>query len=120
MSLKSILHNCKEKNKDKKWLPAFSAFHTFLFMPNYTTKGGTHIKAADDLKRTMNTVILALIPCLIFGMFNAGYQHYLALGEINPADGFLGSSFWTLDNFIIGLWKVLPLVIVSYGVGGCI
>jgi Na+-transporting NADH:ubiquinone oxidoreductase subunit B len=50
-------------------------------------------------------------------MFNAGYQHYLALGDINPANGFFGSSFWTLDNLIIGLWKVLPLVIVSYGVG---
>jgi len=65
----------------------------------------------------MNTVIMALIPCLIFGMFNAGYQHYLALGEINSATGFFSSSFWNLDNLIIGLWKVLPLVIVSYGVG---
>ena len=50
-------------------------------------------------------------------MFNAGYQHYLALGEIEPADGFLGSTFWTLDNLVVGLWQVLPLVIVSYGVG---
>jgi Na+-transporting NADH:ubiquinone oxidoreductase subunit B len=97
--------------------PAFNALHTFLYLPDETTHDGTHIKAADDLKRTMNTVILALIPCLIFGMFNAGYQHYLALGEINPATGFFSSSFWTLDNLIIGLWKVLPLVIVSYGVG---
>jgi len=117
MGLKSTLHNFKEKNKDKKWLPAFSAIHTFLFMPDDTTKGGTHIKAADDLKRTMNTVILALIPCLIFGMFNAGYQHYLAQGLIDSADGFLGASFWTWDNLVIGLWKVLPLVVVSYGVG---
>ncbi|MFC4723418.1 NADH:ubiquinone reductase (Na(+)-transporting) subunit B [Geojedonia litorea] len=117
MGLKSTLHNLKEKYKGTKMAPAFNAIHTFLYLPNETTHGGTHIKAADDLKRTMNTVIMALIPCLLFGMFNAGYQHYLALGEINPADGFLGSSFWTLDNFIIGLWKVLPLVIVSYGVG---
>ena len=117
MGLKSTLHNFKEKNKDKKWLPAFSAFHTFLFMPNDTTKGGTHIKAADDLKRTMNTVILALIPCLIFGMFNAGYQHYLALGEIDKAVGFFSESFWAWDNLVVGLWKVLPLVVVSYGVG---
>jgi Na+-transporting NADH:ubiquinone oxidoreductase subunit B len=117
MGLKSTLHNFKEKNKDKKWLPAFAAFHTFLFMPNDTTKGGTHIKAADDLKRTMNTVILALIPCLIFGMFNAGYQHYLALGEIDKAIGFFSESFWAWDNLVVGLWKVLPLVVVSYGVG---
>lgn len=88
MGLKEKLHSFKVKNKDKKWLPAFSALHTFLFMPNETTHGGTHIKAADDLKRTMNTVILALVPCLIFGMFNAGYQHYLALGEIESAKGF--------------------------------
>ncbi|NRD23190.1 NADH:ubiquinone reductase (Na(+)-transporting) subunit B [Winogradskyella litoriviva] len=117
MGLKSNLHNFKEKNKDKKWIPAFNAIHTFLYLPNETTHGGTHIKAADDLKRTMNTVIMALVPCLIFGMFNAGYQHYLAQGLIESADGFLGASFWTWDNFVIGLWKVLPLVIISYGVG---
>jgi len=117
MGLKNSLHKFKVKNKDKKWLPAFSAIHTFLFMPNETTHGGTHIKVADDLKRTMNTVIMALVPCLIFGMFNAGYQHHLAAGAIEAADGFLGASFWTWDNLVIGLWKVLPLVVVSYGVG---
>ncbi|MBC2844546.1 NADH:ubiquinone reductase (Na(+)-transporting) subunit B [Winogradskyella flava] len=117
MGLKQNLHNFKEKNKDKKWLPGFNALFTFLYMPNETTHNGTHIKAADDLKRTMNTVIMALVPCLIFGMFNAGYQHYLALGEIESANGFLGASFWTIDNLMIGVWKVLPLVIVSYGVG---
>ena len=117
MGLKSTLHNLKEKYKGTKMAPAFGAIHTFLYMPNDVTHGGTHIKAADDLKRTMNTVILALIPCLIFGMFNAGYQHHLALGEIQQANGFFGTSFWTWDNLVIGLWKVLPLVIVSYGVG---
>lgn len=117
MGLKSSLHNFKEKNKDKKWLPGFNALFTFLYMPNETTHNGTHIKAADDLKRTMNTVIMALVPCLIFGMFNAGYQHYLAQGLIESADGFLGASFWTGDNLVVGLWKVLPLVVVSYGVG---
>ncbi len=117
MGLKQNLHNFKEKNKDKKWLPGFNALFTFLYMPNETTHNGTHIKAADDLKRTMNTVIMALVPCLIFGMFNAGYQHHLAQGLIESADGFFGTSFWTWDNFVIGLWKVLPLVIVSYGVG---
>lgn len=117
MGLKSKLHTLKEKYKGKKIAPAFNALHTFLYLPNDTTEGGTHIKAADDLKRTMNTVILALVPCLIFGMFNAGYQHYLALGEIEAATGFLGSTFWTLDNLIIGMWKILPLVVVSYGVG---
>jgi Na+-transporting NADH:ubiquinone oxidoreductase subunit B len=117
MGLKQNLHNFKVKNQDKKWIPAFNALFTFLYTPNETTHGGTHIKAADDLKRTMNTVIIALIPCLIFGMFNAGYQHYLALGEIDASQGFLGSTFWTWDNLILGAWTVLPLVIVSYGVG---
>ncbi|MBP1839072.1 Na+-transporting NADH:ubiquinone oxidoreductase subunit B [Formosa algae] len=89
--------------------PAFNALHTFLYLPNETTHNGTHIKAADDLKRTMNTVIMAMVPCLIFGMFNAGYQHFSALGA--PVD------FLSWDAFYIGLIKVLPLVIVSYGVG---
>ncbi|RNC84067.1 MAG: NADH:ubiquinone reductase (Na(+)-transporting) subunit B [Winogradskyella sp.] len=117
MGLKQNLHNFKVKNKDKKWLPGFNALFTFLYTPNETTHNGTHIKVADDLKRTMNTVIMALVPCLVFGMFNAGYQHYLAQGLIEEANGFLGASFWTWDNLVIGLWKVLPLVIVSYGVG---
>ncbi len=117
MGLKSSLHNLKQKYKDTKMAPAFNALHTFLYLPNETTHNGTHIKAADDLKRTMNTVIMALVPCLIFGMFNAGYQHFLALGEIEKAVGFFGSEFWNLANFTIGFWKILPLVIVSYGVG---
>ncbi|MDO6595282.1 NADH:ubiquinone reductase (Na(+)-transporting) subunit B [Oceanihabitans sp. 2_MG-2023] len=117
MGLKSSLHNLKEKYKGTKMAPAFNAIHTFLYLPNETTHNGTHIKAADDLKRTMNTVIMALVPCLIFGMFNAGYQHHLASGTIEAANGFFSSSFWTWDNLVIGLVKILPLVIVSYGVG---
>ena len=109
MGLKSTLHNLKEKYKGTKMAPAFNAIHTFLYLPNETTHNGTHIKAADDLKRTMNTVIMAMVPCLIFGMFNAGYQHYAAFGT--PVD------FLSWDAFYIGLIKVLPLVIVSYGVG---
>ncbi len=117
MGLKSNLHNLKEKYKGTKMAPAFNAIHTFLYLPNETTQNGTHIKAADDLKRTMNTVIMAMVPCLIFGMFNAGYQHYLALGSIEASNGFLGDSFWTIENLIVGAWKVIPLLIVSYGVG---
>ena len=117
MSLKSNLHNLKEKYKGTKMAPAFNALHTFLYLPNEITHNGTHIKAADDLKRTMNTVIMAMVPCLVFGMFNAGYQHHLALGAIDSAQGFLDPSFWSWDNLIIGMWKVLPLVVVSYGVG---
>ncbi|GGX21786.1 NADH:ubiquinone reductase (Na(+)-transporting) subunit B [Aquimarina muelleri] len=118
MGLKDKLHKLKLKYKDKKMAPAFNAIHTFLYLPNETTHSGSHVRGADDLKRTMNTVIMALLPCLVFGMFNAGYQHHLAAGEIEAVtNGFFSSEFWTLDNLIVGLWKVLPLVIISYGVG---
>jgi len=118
MGLKQNLHNLKEKYKGTKMAPAFGALHTFLYTPNDTTHAGTHVKSADDLKRTMNIVIMALIPTLIFGMFNAGYQHYLALGEIEAvSSGFFSSEFWAWSNFIIGFIKILPLIIISYGVG---
>ena len=119
MGLKSNLHNLKEKYKGTKMAPAFNAIHTFLYLPNETTHNGTHIKAADDLKRTMNIVIMAMVPCLIFGIFNAGYQHYSAIdaaaGVLREASLF--GNFITWDNFVIGAWTILPLVIVSYGVG---
>lgn len=119
MGLKSTLHELKEKFKGKKMAPAFNAFHTFLYLPNEVTKGGTHIKAADDLKRTMNTVILSLIPCLIFGIFNTGYQHYKAIDVANgiSREFSLFGSFITFDNLILGALTVLPLVVVSYAVG---
>jgi len=117
MSLKSKLHELKLKYQGKKMAPAFNAFHTFLFSPDETTHaGGTHVKAVDDLKRTMNTVIMALIPVLLFSMFNAGYQHYSAINGF-PADLSVLNDFLTWDNFWIGIIKVLPLVVVSYAVG---
>ncbi len=109
MGLKEKLNSIKEKGKGKKWLPAFEALHTFLYTPDETTHSGGHIKGADDLKRTMMMVVLALIPCLIFGMFNTGFQHFQAFGE--PVD------FFSMDAFWYGFLKVLPLVVVSYVVG---
>ena len=118
MGFKQNLHNLKEKYKGTKMAPAFNAIHTFLYMPNETTHGGTHIKAADDLKRTMNIVIMALIPCLLFGMFNAGFQHNVAVnGNFTSGMSFFSGDFWNLDNLFIGAVKILPLVIISYGVG---
>ena len=119
MSIKSKLHVIKEKFKGKTMAPAFNAFHTFLFTPNDVTTSGTHIKVADDLKRTMNTVIMSLVPCLIFGIFNAGYQHNLAIDISNGIHTQLSlfGNFLTFDNLMIGSIKVLPLVIVSYVVG---
>ena len=119
MGMKQNLHRLKEKYKGKKMAPAFNALHTFLYTPNEITHNGTHIKAVDDLKRTMNIVILALVPCLIFGIFNAGYQHYAAVAAAQgtPWTPSLFENFLTWDNFVMGAWTVLPLVIVSYGVG---
>ena len=117
MGLKQNLHTLKEKYKGTKMAPAFNAIHTFLYLPNETTHNGTHVKAADDLKRTMNMVILSLVPCLIFGMFNSGYQYNVQTGDVSKALGFLSTEFWNLDNLIVGAWKVLPLVVISYGVG---
>ncbi len=118
MGLKQKLHTLKEKYKGKKMAPAFNAIHTFLYLPNETTHSGSHVRAADDLKRTMNTVIMALVPCLIFGIFNAGYQHHLGAGDIQAVSaGFFSPEFWSWDNFATGAWKVLPIVLISYGVG---
>ena len=118
MGLKQNLHNLKEKYKGTKTAPLFNALHTFLYLPNETTHSGGHIRMADDLKRTMNTVIMALVPCLIFGMFNAGYQHHLATGEIQAASaGFFSPEFWSMDNLFLGAWKIIPLLLVSYVVG---
>ena len=119
MSIKSKLHEIKESFKGKKMAPAFNAFHTFLYTPNDVTSSGTHVKAADDLKRTMNTVIMSLVPCLIFGIFNAGYQYNLAIDAANGiyTQASLFGNFLTFENLMIGSMKVLPLVIVSYGVG---
>ena len=117
MSLKSKLHELKLKYQGKKMAPAFNAIHTFLFSPDETTHaGGTHVKAVDDLKRTMNTVIMALVPVLIFSMFNAGYQYYSAINGF-PEEFSLMNDFLTWDNFWIGIIKVLPLVVVSYAIG---
>jgi Na+-transporting NADH:ubiquinone oxidoreductase subunit B len=90
----------------------FDGFATFLFTPDRVSTGGTHIKAGIDLKRTMFFVILAMVPSLLFGIFNVGHQHFLALGE------FVGSpmvGFW--DKVLYGAIKVLPIVVVSYTVG---
>ncbi|MBU2948910.1 NADH:ubiquinone reductase (Na(+)-transporting) subunit B [Zobellia uliginosa] len=116
LTFKKRLHILKHHYRGKKMAPAFNALHTFLFAPDETTHSGSHVRAADDLKRTMNTVIMALIPVLLFSMFNAGYQHYSAINGF-PQEFSLMNDFLTWDNFWIGIIKVLPLVVVSYGVG---
>ena len=94
--------------KFEKFAPAINALDTFLYVPNHTTKHGAHIRDAVDLKRTMITVVLALVPALLFGIYNAGYQHFI---QIEGSDMSFGNLFFH------GLWKVLPMIIVSYAVG---
>ena len=93
--------------KWEKFAPAVNAFDTFLFVPNHTTHKGAHIRDAVDLKRTMVTVILALLPALIYGIYNTGYQYFIQTGE----------AFSFMDAFMHGAWKIIPMIIVSYLVG---
>ena len=104
-----IKPNFTPGGKFEKLHSTFDAFETFLFVPNTTSKRqGAHIHDAVDSKRTMIMVVIALIPALLFGMYNVGYQHFNAIGESE-------AGFFSM--FVYGLLAVLPLIVVSYGVG---
>ncbi len=105
--LDKIKPNFEEGGKLAMFRSVFDGFETFLFVPNETSKSGVHIHDSIDSKRTMTVVIIALLPALLFGMYNVGYQHNLAIGS-DP--GFL-------MTFIYGFLAVLPKIIVSYVVG---
>lgn len=96
------------------WLKStFEAFETFAFTPNTVTRQGSHIRDAVDMKRTMILVVFALVPALLFGMWNIGYQHFSALSP--SAFSTLCHPFW--QCFWFGLLRMLPLIVVSYVVG---
>jgi Na+-transporting NADH:ubiquinone oxidoreductase subunit B len=105
--LDKIKPNFEEGGKLHAFRSVFDGFETFLFVPNTTSKTGVHIHDAIDSKRIMSMVVIALIPALLFGMYNVGYQHYLAIGQ--------EAGFFEL--FIYGFLAVLPKIIVSYVVG---
>ena len=105
--LDKIKPNFEEGGKLAMFRSVFEGFETFLFVPNTTSKTGVHIHDSIDSKRTMTVVIIALLPALLFGMYNVGYQHNLAVGS-DP-------GFWM--TFIFGFLAVLPKIIVSYVVG---
>ena len=102
-----IKPNFEKGGKLEKFHSVFDGFETFLFVPNHTSRSGVHMHDARDSKRTMIIVVLALVPALLFGMYNVGYQHNLALGT-DP-------GFW--QTFLFGAIAFLPQLIVSYGVG---
>ncbi len=94
--------------KYEKFYFIWEANDTFLFTPKEVTKNrGVQIRDAMDMKRLMITVVIAMVPCLLFGIWNAGHQHYLAVGET--------AEFWS--KVFLGAKLVLPIVIVSYVVG---
>ena len=104
-----IKPNFQEGGKLHAFRSVFDGFETFLFVPNETSKSGVHIHDAIDSKRIMSMVVIALLPALLFGMYNVGYQNYLYAGTLASA------SFWEI--FIYGFLAVLPKVLVSYIVG---
>lgn len=113
MSLKKYLNKIKPHFEEGGKLHAFwsvyDGFESFLYVPNKTAKTGVHIHDAIDSKRIMSLVVIALLPALLFGMYNIGYQNFVAAGELANA------SFW--EMFFYGFLAVLPKILVSYIVG---
>jgi Na+-transporting NADH:ubiquinone oxidoreductase subunit B len=111
MNIRNTIDNLKKPfNRGEKWekfAPAFNALDTFLFVPNHTTKHGAHIRDAVDLKRTMITVILALLPALFYGIYNTGYQYFSQLNV----------DYSLIDVMLHGSAKIVPMIAVSYIVG---
>ncbi|GAP44941.1 NADH:ubiquinone oxidoreductase, Na(+)-translocating, B subunit [Lentimicrobium saccharophilum] len=105
--LDKIKPQFQKGGKFEKLHSTFDAFETFLFVPDKTTSHGSHIRDSIDMKRTMSLVVIALIPALLFGIWNVGHQHFLSHGET--------VAFW--DKVLYGLWKVLPIIVVSYVTG---
>ena len=105
--LDKIKPNFEEGGKFHAFRSVFDGFETFLFVPNTTAKSGTHIHDSIDSKRIMSMVVIALMPALLFGMYNVGYQHFHATGA--------AGGFW--EMFAYGFLAVLPKIIVSYVVG---
>ena len=109
--LKNIIESVKphfeQGGKLSKFWVVFDSLETFAFTPGHVTHNGSHIRDGIDLKRTMFTVIVALIPALLFGTWNIGDQYYASIGE--EAD--------MMAKLTVGAIKVIPLIIASYGVG---
>lgn len=110
-NLRNIIDKIKphfeEGGRFEKLHSTFDAFESFLYVPNKVCTSGAHIRDAVDMKRTMIYVIIALIPCFLFGTWNIGYQHYLAKGTD-------AAWYWIV---LYGLYKIIPLYLVSYIVG---
>ncbi len=107
--LNDIKPQFEEGGKLHAFRSVFDGFETFLYVPNDTSRSGASIHDAIDSKRIMSMVVIALIPALLFGMYNVGYQNYLAAGTLDSASWF--------EVFLYGFLVVLPKILVSYIVG---
>ena len=107
--LNKIKPNFEKDGKLHAFRSVFDGFETFLYVPNTTSKNGVHIHDAIDSKRIMSVVVLALMPAMLFGMYNVGYQNFLAAGSLATAGFF--------EIFFYGFFAVLPKILVSYIVG---
>tara|TARA_Y100001980_G_C14534438_1_gene310827 strand:+ start:195 stop:1331 length:1137 start_codon:yes stop_codon:yes gene_type:complete len=106
--LRSLLDSVKDQfekgGKYEKLFPLYDALDTFLYTPSTVTPSAPHVRDSIDLKRSMIFVVIAMIPAILFGIFNIGYQD-------NPERSII-------DNFVFGLYYALPIIIVSYAIGG--
>ncbi len=102
--INKIKPNFQKGGKLEKLQSTFEAFETFLYVPDKVTLHGAHIRDSMDMKRTMAVVLFALLPALLFGMWNVGFQHFIATGEEN--------NIWI--TFLYGLKQVFPIIVVSY------
>ena len=107
--MNKIKPNFEEGGKLHAFRSVFDGFETFLYVPNDTAKSGVHIHDAIDSKRIMSLVVIALMPAMLFGMYNVGYQNALAAGALAT------TGFW--EMFFFGFLAVLPKILVSYIVG---
>lgn len=116
--LENLLDNVRphfeEGGKLSRFWVVYDSLETFAFTPGHVTKKGVHIRDGIDLKRTMFLVIVALLPALLFGSWNQGHQYFLSIGEVSVSDPW---SAMFVDKMWIGLQKLIPLIVVSYGVG---
>lgn len=112
--LDNMRPNFEEGGKMHAFHSLFDAIDTLMFVPKTTTRLGSHIRDAVDNKRTMIVVFIALLPALLFGMYNIGYQHHLSLVGVEGAVSYC-DNFW--GNLWYGFLKVLPMLLVSYIVG---
>lgn len=107
MNIKLTLYNIKKKCEKNRFYPIFNAFHTFIYTPNTTTYTGSHIRDGSDMKRVMFIVIISLLPCLLFGSYNIGYQYFIQIKE----------NISLIKCFLFGIKKIIPIILVSYIVG---